>query len=70
MHSPKNRTRQRTLAWRENDEQKKSERKKVREEADMIADAAGVQLVRLHRDTQTKAIRSLVGIAAPVCVCM
>lgn len=32
--------------------------------------AAGVQLVRLHRDTQTKAIRSLVGMSAPVCVCV
>lgn len=43
------------------------ERKKAVEGSDSVADAAGVQLVRLHRDTHTEAIRSLVGISAPVC---
>lgn len=41
----------------------KSERIQTRSAA-----AAGVQLVRLHRDKQTKAIRSPVGMSAPVCV--
>ena len=34
------------------------------------AAAAGVQLVRIHRDTRTKAVRSLVSMSAPVCVCV
>lgn len=42
----------------------KSERIQTRS----AAAAAGVQLVRLHRDKQTKAIRSPVGMSAPVCV--
>lgn len=48
---------------REGSAERKSERS-----PEAVAAAAWVQLVRLHRDSQTEAIRSLVGISAPVCV--
>lgn len=49
-------------------ERERLRERKTGKEPDAMAAVAGVQLVRLHRYTQTEAIRSLVGISAPVCV--
>lgn len=55
---------------REKSQKKEGLKKRKTEELSAMTAAAGVQLVRLHTDTQTETIWSLVGISAPVCVCV